>query len=74
MLKHRFKTYQVKQIGSFGDNGIKMARAYRHFISGYAWHLTHRCHKREFLLKFAKDKQPYLWLCRLSIYPSRTTL
>jgi len=32
-----------------------MARANRHFISGYAWHLTHRCHKREFLLKFAKD-------------------
>ena len=40
-----------------------MARAYRHFISGYAWHLTHRCHKREFLLKFAKDKQRWMyWL------------
>ena len=40
-----------------------MARANRHFISGYAWHLTHRCHKREFLLKFAKDKQRWLyWL------------
>jgi len=22
---------------------MKMARANRHFISGYAWHLTHRC-------------------------------
>ena len=40
-----------------------MARANRHFISGYAWHLTHRCHKREFLLKFAKDKQRWMyWL------------
>jgi putative transposase len=40
-----------------------MARAYRHFVSGYAWHLTHRCHKREFLLKFAKDKQWWMyWL------------
>jgi len=37
-----------------------MARANRHFIPGYAWHLTHRCHKRDFLLKFAKDKQ--LWM------------
>jgi hypothetical protein len=40
-----------------------MARANRHFISEYAWHLTHRCHKREFLLKFAKDKQRWMyWL------------
>jgi len=40
-----------------------MARANRHFISGYAWHLTHRCHKREFLLKFGKDKQRWMhWL------------
>jgi putative transposase len=40
-----------------------MARANRHFISGYAWHLTHRCHKREFLLKFTKDKQRWMhWL------------
>ena len=29
-----------------------MARAHRHFIPGLVWHLTHRCHKREFLLKF----------------------
>lgn len=40
-----------------------MARANRHFISGYAWHLTHRCHKREFLLKFTKDKERWMhWL------------
>jgi putative transposase len=40
-----------------------MARANRHFISGYAWHLTHRCHKRDFLLKFTKDKQRWMyWL------------
>src|SRR4030042_1998599 len=30
---------------------------------GYIWHITHRCHKREFLLKFSKDRQRYLkWL------------
>jgi REP element-mobilizing transposase RayT len=27
------------------------------------WHITHRCHKKEFLLKFAKDRQVWLdWL------------
>jgi len=40
-----------------------MARAKRHYIPGYVWHITHRCHKREFLLKFAKDRHRYLqWL------------
>lgn len=29
-----------------------MARAKRHYIPGQVWHITHRCHKREFLLKF----------------------
>ncbi len=40
-----------------------MARANRHHISGYVWHITHRCHKREFLLKFDKDKRRWIhWL------------
>lgn len=27
------------------------------------WHITHRCHKREFLLKFSKDRRRWLqWL------------
>ena len=27
------------------------------------WHITHRCHKREFLLKFSKDCQRWIqWL------------
>lgn len=34
-----------------------MARAHRHYIPGQVWHLTHRCHKREFLLKFLKDSK-----------------
>jgi len=37
-----------------------MARAKRHYLPGYIWHITHRCHKREFLLKFRKDR--YRWL------------
>jgi len=40
-----------------------MARAKRHYIPGQVWHLTHRCHKGEFLLKFARDKRRFLqWL------------
>ena len=38
-----------------------MPRANRHFIPGYVWHITHRYHKREFLLKFDKDKSRWLW-------------
>ena len=38
-----------------------MPRANRHFIPGYLWHITHRCHKKEFLLKFAKDRSRWLW-------------
>jgi putative transposase len=40
-----------------------MPRANRYFLPGYVWHITHRCHKREFLLKFFKDKQNWKkWL------------
>jgi hypothetical protein len=40
-----------------------MARAKRHFLPGHVWHLTHRCHKKEFLLKLVKDRQRWLyWL------------
>ena len=40
-----------------------MARAKRHYIPGYIWHITQRCHKREFLLRFAKDRHRWMqWL------------
>ena len=40
-----------------------MARAKRHYIPGQIWHITHRCHKREFLLNFSKDRRRWLqWL------------
>lgn len=38
-----------------------MPRSNRYYISGYVWHITHRCHKKEFLLKFAKDRRRWLW-------------
>jgi len=33
-----------------------MPRASRHYIPGYAWHITHRYHKKEFLLQFASEQ------------------
>jgi hypothetical protein len=33
-----------------------MARAHRHYIPGCVWNITHRCHKKEFLLGFARDR------------------
>ena len=40
-----------------------MPRANRHFLPGHLWHITHRCHEGEFLLKFARDRRSYMrWL------------
>ncbi len=40
-----------------------MARAKRHYILGHVWHITRRCHKREFLLKFPRDRRRWIeWL------------
>jgi hypothetical protein len=36
-----------------------MPRANRHFLPGQLWHLTHRCHEKAFLLKFARDRRRY---------------
>ena len=42
---------------------IEMPRANRYFIPGYTWHITHRCHKQEFLLKFIRDRKKWIaWL------------
>ena len=40
-----------------------MPRANRISCNDYVWHITHRCHKKSFLLKFAKDRQRWRhWL------------
>jgi putative transposase len=40
-----------------------MPRANRISCRGFVWHITHRCHKRSFLLKFAKDRKHWRhWL------------
>src|SRR5690348_11301277 len=37
-----------------------MPRANRYFLPGHIWHITHCCHQKKFLLKFARDRQCYL--------------
>ena len=44
-----------------------MPRAHRIHLSGQVWHLTHRCHRRRFLLKFSRDRR--LW--RSWLYEAR---
>ena len=40
-----------------------MPRANRLSIPGQIWHITHRCHRREFLLRFARDRRRWRhWL------------
>ena len=40
-----------------------MPRANRYYLPGYVWHITHRCHKKEFLLGFQKDRRQWTkWL------------
>jgi putative transposase len=38
-----------------------MPRANRCFLPDHIWHISHRCHKKEFLLKFARDRRRWLW-------------
>ncbi|MBV1910624.1 MAG: hypothetical protein KUG78_15080 [Kangiellaceae bacterium] len=40
-----------------------MPRASRSFIPNQIWHVTHRCHIKEFLLKFKRDRKR---LCELT--------
>ncbi len=40
-----------------------MPEADRHYIPGKVRHITHRCHRKELLLRFAEDRQKWLdWL------------
>lgn len=48
-----------------------MARGFRVFLSGYVYHVTHRCHNQTFLLRFARDRDTYRRMLRerLERYP-----
>lgn len=44
-----------------------MPRRRRGFLDHACYHITHRCHKREFLLKFARNRDLYLNLLRETV-------
>jgi len=48
-----------------------MPRANRHFLPGHVWHITHRCHQKKFLLKFARDR--HSTKLRWQIFPQLMT-
>ncbi len=40
-----------------------MPRARRYCMPGYIWHLTHRCHRGQFLLRYKRNRLVWLrWL------------
>ncbi len=41
-----------------------MRRANRFFVEDHVWHITHRCHKRDFLLKFVRDRHRWIYWLR----------
>ncbi len=49
-----------------------MPRAYRNYIPGQIWHITHRCHDKEPLLGFERDRQN--WINWLSLARERFSL
>lgn len=45
-----------------------MPRAKLFLLPGYVWHITHRCHNRAFLLRFARDRGAWVeWIYRARI-------
>lgn len=43
-----------------------MPRATRYLLPGYTYHLTHRCHDRQWLLRFGRDRDAYQEWLRLA--------
>lgn len=40
-----------------------MSRAKLYYVPGLVWHITQRCHNRDFLLKFSRDRRRWMyWL------------
>jgi putative transposase len=51
-----------------------MPRANRYVLPGHIYHLTHRCHDRKFLLRFAKDRDNYRRRLREAVLNSEASL
>ena len=45
------------------NSTLDLSDCFHEMVPGYVWHITHRCHKQEFLLKFCRDRRRWLhWL------------
>ena len=51
-----------------------MPRKNRYFTAGRLWHVTHRCHNRDFLLRFGRDRDAYRTLLRAKVRGSGVDL
>jgi putative transposase len=51
-----------------------MPRANRYILPGYVYHLTHRCHDRSFLLRFAVQRTEYCRRLREAVVKYRISL
>ena len=51
-----------------------MPRANRSILGGQIYHLTHRCHDRQFLFKFAKDRTRYRRRLREAVLTVKASL
>ncbi len=51
-----------------------MPKAERYFVRGRHYHLTHRCHNRSFLFRFAKDRDVYREMLRQRLVKYQTPL
>jgi len=46
---------------------VRMPRANRYLVDGQVYHLTQRCHDRQFLLRFARDRDHYRQWLRVAV-------
>lgn len=51
-----------------------MPRANRYILPGHIYHLTHRCHDRRFLFRFAKDRSGYRARLREAVLAAKASL
>ena len=51
-----------------------MPRASQYLLEGYTYHLTHRCHDRQFLLRFSRDRDVYREWLREGVHRHRVSL
>ena len=51
-----------------------MPRGRRFILPGQTYHVTHRCHRREFLLRFKQDRNTYREMMRERLSKYRISL